>query len=106
VVGPVDSDDGIKELYEEPIIAWRIETVSRDNGGHIDRVTPVVVGDLPLEYILRRPDRSMFVPVVAFSESRHGPVANQSEALDWFRAAQARTEGLDCALREAVRAPN
>lgn len=30
VVAPVNSDDGIKELYEEPIIAWRIETVSRE----------------------------------------------------------------------------
>ena len=101
VVGPVHSDDGIKELYEEPIIAWRIETVSRDYGGLIDRVTPVVAHDLPLEYLLRRPDRSMFVPVFALSKGRHDPIANPSEALDWFRAAQARSEGLDCALREA-----
>jgi hypothetical protein len=25
VVGPVNSDGGIKELYEEPIIAWRLK---------------------------------------------------------------------------------
>ena len=58
---------GIKELYEEPLIPWRIETVSAD-GGLIDRVTPVVADNLPLEYILRRPDRSMFVPVSAFTD--------------------------------------
>ena len=70
VVGPVNSDGGIKELYEEPIIAWRIETVSRSDGDLVDRVTPVVADNLPLEYILRRPDRSMFVPVLVFGESR------------------------------------
>ena len=101
MVGPIYSDEGIKELYEEPIIAWRIETVSRDDGSLMDRVTPVVVDHPPLEYILRRPDRSMFVPVFVFSEAGRGPITNQSEALDWFRAVQGRSEGLDCALQEA-----
>jgi len=103
VVGPVHSEDGITELCEYPIIAWRIETLSRDDGGLVDRVTPVVADDLPLKYILRRPDRSMFAPAFAFCEGRDGSIANQAEALDWFRAAQARNEDLNNALREAVR---
>jgi len=103
VVGPVHCEDGITELREDPIIAWRIETLSCDDGDLTDRVTPVVADDLPLEYILRRPDRSMFAPAFAFFEGRDGPIANQAEALDWFRAARARNEDLSTALREAVR---
>jgi hypothetical protein len=103
VVGPVHSEDGIKELCEDPIIAWRIETVTRDDGGLIDRVTPVVADELPLEYILRRPDRSMFVPAFAFREGRDGPIASQAEALDWFRAARVLNEDLNNALQEAIR---
>jgi len=74
----------ITGIYEEPIIAWRIET-RWDLGRELfDCTTPVVLQAPPLhEYILRRPRRELFVPAFTFHPDE--PIAGDAEALEWLQ---------------------
>jgi hypothetical protein len=67
VVTPwTDSNGRITELHNDPVVAWRIGLFERGDKSTFQHVTPII-GDLHSEYdgeILRRPDNSLFIPLV------------------------------------------
>jgi hypothetical protein len=63
-VGPVMDGDRVVDLWEEPIVAWRVETeLTFDEKNIYDTVTPIAAECFDIENaLLRRPDGRLYAP--------------------------------------------